>query len=351
MELPFTSPMERTPTPPMLQLPGSPDSLLLEAWRRAEATSRRLEAATPAPPTRPPVSASPAVDRVLTDALHVQISRAEARADTQSRFLGEQRVRTAQLEAELEAERDASARLREEIVRFKARQHEDSHQSMLLTRALKEAQADAAALRKERDHWYQSTQQALLARDAAVHTALGVREMLVDTPGYLDGAAAALLRAQVVELNSKLHGGHDGEEAPAGGGGGGGMGGSGMGSGSVSGGSVGGGGGVGGAYADSLPFQFSWEMQRQMRQVEQKATAAALVSRVQALEQELAVMAAAKAPATSRIGSAVLTRAVPGAGAPATGSAKGANTRAPAAVARGPAAVKSASTRPSTARR
>ena len=91
--------------------PPSPDQLLLDAWRRAEAASSSIYSALPPPPqTTEPVFG--AVDRVLSDALRVKMSRAEARADAQASLAQEQRHRTSQVESELDEERSSSARLR-----------------------------------------------------------------------------------------------------------------------------------------------------------------------------------------------------------------------------------------------
>ena len=181
--------------------PTSPEAALLDAaWRRVEAS--RLTA--PMQPFVSPTSLSPAVDRVLTDALKVQVSRAEARADAQSTIVSEQRSRYSQLYADLEAERDVTAKLREEIVRLRTRQHDEEYKNSGWQRQLKEAQAEASTLRKERDHWQEMAQNALMARDTALRAAVALREMLRDAPGYTEDAAMALHRTQVLELSSQL---------------------------------------------------------------------------------------------------------------------------------------------------
>lgn len=180
-----------------MQPPPSPDAVLLDAWRRAEAGIASLAPPSPAP-------AMPAVDRVLTDALKVEAARAEAKAKAQQALASEQRQRTAQVEAELAAERDSNARLREELLKIKARAQASEAKGTALARALREAQAEAAALKKHRDYWQDSYARAMEARDTAVRAAVALNETLRDAPGYADGASAALLRAQLLAANDRL---------------------------------------------------------------------------------------------------------------------------------------------------
>ena len=157
-------------------MPTSPDTLLLDAWRRAEAATYVpkpiLEVAPPPPDHQPlPPPTYSAVDRVMTDAVRVQITRAEARADAQSALAYEARSNLTSVQAELESERDANARLREELVRLRTKHQEETHKNTSLRRALKDAQEEASTMRKQRDHWHEGCERAVVGRDAAVRAA------------------------------------------------------------------------------------------------------------------------------------------------------------------------------------
>ena len=183
-------------------MPTSPDTLLLDAWRRAEAATYVpkpiLEVAPPPPDHQPlPPPTYSAVDRVMTDAVRVQITRAEARADAQSALAYEARSNLTSVQAELESERDANARLREELVRLRTKHQEETYKNTSLRRALKDAQEEASTMRKQRDHWHEGCERAVVGRDAAVRAAVALRELLRDAPGYTNGAAVELLRAQL----------------------------------------------------------------------------------------------------------------------------------------------------------
>ena len=201
---------ERRGSSPVMSPVSSPDSLLLDAWRRAEATAATFAPAAPVPEWTPaqggaiPFSLA-AVDRVLRDHAQVQLSRAEARAEAASAVSVDARSRTAELDEQLECEREANARLREENIRLKAKLREEAHKGAALSRALREAHASASTLRNERDHWQDGYTRATEARDTAVRACLALREMLRDAPGYEDGAAATLLRAQLLAANEQLH--------------------------------------------------------------------------------------------------------------------------------------------------
>ena len=200
----------RGSSPVISPQPLSPDSLLLDAWRRAEATSASFAPAQPqgggAQGRAAPMPFSlAAVDRVLRDHEQVQLARAEGRATAASAISIDARERTSQLDEQLESEREANARLREENIRLNAKVREEAHKGERLGRSLKEAQAAASTLRNERDHWQDGYQRATEARDTAVRACLQLREMLRDAPGYEDGAAAQLLRAQLLAANEQLH--------------------------------------------------------------------------------------------------------------------------------------------------
>lgn len=191
------------PSPKLEIQPPSPDSLLLDAWRRAEQAQSTISSAVAPPP--PPQPVFGAVDRVLADALKVQAARAEARADAQAAITHEQRQRTISVEAELEAERSVSARLREELLRLKSRHHATESKAEALTRALRDAQAEVEALLQQNEYWHNACARAVEARDTAVRAAIAgvtLNELAFSDD---DGGATALLRAQLrAENNLRL---------------------------------------------------------------------------------------------------------------------------------------------------
>ena len=214
---PFASETRKADDAPHSSMPpSSPDAQLLDAWRRSEAATPRAVDRSP-PSNSPPdglpdghYPAMPATDRVLREAFQVQLARAEKRANAQTVIAREARERTAQAEVEMEVERDAAARLREDLERMRARQHDEATRIATLTRSLRDAQAETDSLRKQRDHWRDGCQRAMVARDSAVRAAVALRELLRDTPGYEERAAAAIMRAQLLDAERELLG-----ESPA----------------------------------------------------------------------------------------------------------------------------------------
>lgn len=131
--------------------------------------------------------------------LRAQANAADTKARVQQEAAVEESKRREAMEKELKQAHADNVRLLMEMRKVKERVHDAERRDRT-----KDLQAEVDFLRKQRDYWHANCQKALAARDAAVTSAMALRESLLDAPpGEASGQAVTLWRAQLIQCRSR----------------------------------------------------------------------------------------------------------------------------------------------------
>ena len=122
-------------------------------------------------------------DRVILDHLRAQAAAADNNAKRYyEQSLEDTKAKAATAEALAEANAEIKS-LRAEVERYKEQARLQQKQNVNVTRKSVDLEAEVSVLRKSRDHWQAGCQRALAEREAAVTTALSLRDAMRHKPG------------------------------------------------------------------------------------------------------------------------------------------------------------------------
>ena len=154
--------------------------------RRVPSSGPTLESPTPTMPIASPGDAPLGLvhtDRVILDHLRAQAAAADNNAKRYyEQSLEDTKAKTATAEALAAANADIKS-LRAEVERYKEQARLQQKQNVSVTRKSVDLEAEVSVLRKSRDHWQAGCQRALAEREAAVTTALSLRDAMRHKPG------------------------------------------------------------------------------------------------------------------------------------------------------------------------